>query len=439
MRPADQHRQAVTEEVAPLIRDGWLAGVSVALLHAGGTELYGFGKAGADGAAPTADTVFEIGSVTKVFTAVVLAEMVRRGQVRLDQPVAELLPAGTTVPTRDGKVITLEHLATHTSGLPRLPVGFAPKDAADPYVDFDEARLLASLKAATLERAPGVRYAYSNLGAGLLGWVLARRAGKPYEALVRELVTAPLGLSDTAITLGPAQQARFAQGHDPDGRSVPAWAFQALAGAGALRSTARDLARFLWANLGKLGPALHPALTDTHRQRHETPGVGRIGLGWQIGGKGARWHNGGTFGFHSFVAVHPERGVGVVVLASTATDVVDGLGSRLIQRLLGEPLRPLKIPPTVAVAPAVLDRYVGSYEVGPGAILAIRRDGDRLWARLTGQPELGLYAMAAHRFYYRSVKARVTFVLEGGDGPVNALRLYQGKEAHVAKRVAPSP
>ena len=196
------------------------------------------------------DTIFEIGSATKVFTSLLLADMVQRGEVALNDPVAKFLPAGVSVPERNGRQITLVDLATHTSGLPRLPANLNPKDPNNPYADYTPEQLYQFLSSYQLPRDIGAQYEYSNLGGGLLGFALARRAGMSYEALVKSRICDPLGMKDTGITLTPEMKARFAVGHDQGLARVENWDLPTLAGAGALRSTANDLLAFVSANIG---------------------------------------------------------------------------------------------------------------------------------------------------------------------------------------------
>src|SRR5258706_527568 len=213
------------------------------------------------------DRVFEIGSVTKTFTASILAAMVADGSVRLDDPVAKYLPATVRVPARNGRQITLVDLATQSSGLPRLPSNLAPPDSTNPYADYTVEQLYTFLSSYELPRDVGETYEYSNLGVGLLGHALARKAGMSYEELVRQRVLAPLGMRETAITLSPALRVRLAPGHDAEGHGVANWDLPTLARAGALRSTAVGLLTFLAANLDSSANPLARALRQTHVSR----------------------------------------------------------------------------------------------------------------------------------------------------------------------------
>ncbi|MDY0811306.1 serine hydrolase domain-containing protein [Kitasatospora purpeofusca] len=331
---------------------GQQVGAVVAGLARGTVEIRGAGRTGpgAAGGPPGPDTLFEIGSVTKVFTSLALARLTLAGTVTLDDPLADVLadalPAGVTVPAKGSEPLALRHLATHTSGLPRLPAGMLlssllSPNKPDPYAHCTADSLLAGLGRTRLRAAPGRSFRYSNLGAGLLGLALAHRAGVGYGELVRREVCEPLGLADTVLEPDPEQTARLAPGHTPGGRPVPAWHLADLAGAGGLRSTAADLAVLLQAQL--TGDAedtpLGPAIALTREVRHRVNPVAWMHLGWlghrlhsRQGGHLQIWHNGGTGGYRSFIAFDPERQVGVIVLANTRRSV-DTPAVRLLRTL----------------------------------------------------------------------------------------------------------
>jgi CubicO group peptidase (beta-lactamase class C family) len=282
------------------------------------------------GAAVTGDTVFEIGSVTKVFTALLLQEMAESGEVKLDDPIGKYLPSTVKTPTRNGRQITLLDLATQTSGLPRLPDNLAPKDQNNPYADYTVERLYDFLSRYQLSQDIGEKYEYSNLGAGLLGHVLALRAGANYETLVTRRICAPLQMNGTGIELTPELKARLAPGHDAMGMTVENWDLPTLAGAGALRSTANDLLKFLAANMGLTKSSLSNAMTATQQPRHASGFLRKIGLAWQIETvSGTIWHNGGTGGYHSYIGFKKDPPRGVVVLANSRNDI-DDIGQYLL-------------------------------------------------------------------------------------------------------------
>jgi D-alanyl-D-alanine-carboxypeptidase/D-alanyl-D-alanine-endopeptidase len=283
-------------------------------------------------------SVFEIGSISKTFTAMLLAGMARDGLVALDDPLATHLPVAPPV---KGREITLEDLATHHSGLPRLPAGLLvaamTSERRDPYARYDDATLRATIRETKPKRAPGERFVYSNYGYGLLGYALARRAGTTYAELLQQRLTGPLGLADTGLDKGP-----LTQGHGLLGRDAHAWDLAELAGAGGIRSTASDLLTYLALHApGATGP-LAEAAADT-RVRHRALGKIGIGLAWLLlpAGAGPPWskihvetimHEGGTGGFRTFAAVAPSTGTAVVVLGSSARSVTR-LGADLVQAL----------------------------------------------------------------------------------------------------------
>jgi CubicO group peptidase (beta-lactamase class C family) len=314
-----------------------LVGVAVGVCRGDRIATIARGRLGPRREAPDERSIFEIGSITKVFTATVLACMAETGEVALDDPVNRHLPEHARLPVR-GRPITLADLATHTSGLPRLPRGLVrlsfPRHRANPYAPFTVAHLEHATATTRLRRAPGGRPRYSNFGAGLLGHVLALRAGCDYETLVRARVCEPLGLADTRVHVPDADRARFADGHNRRGRPAAHWDAPALAGAGALRSTVADLLRFLQAQWAGGDNALARAIRATHVPRARQLAVEQC-LGWMaVERRGVRglWHSGGTGGFRTFAGFTPATRCGAVVLANTARSV-DAIGIDLIDAL----------------------------------------------------------------------------------------------------------
>jgi len=328
-------------------------GLVVGVVGPQGRAAHGFGETKRGGARPDGRTEFEIGSITKVFTGILLAEAVERGTVRLDQPVRELLPAGAKLPRGKDREITLLDLATHASGLPRLPP-WKYLGERDPYAAFGGQQLLEALGEAELESQPGEKSAYSNLGTGLQGYLLAQQAGLSYEQLVVRDLCEPLGMSDTRMSLDAEQSARLAAPYDPQGKDGHNWSFDALAGAGALRSTVDDMLIFAAANLGlddgalAKSPVLARALPLSHARQRAIEGGGAIGLNWHRAALPQSrqtyvWHNGGTGGYSSFLGLVPEKQVGVVVLSNVGRgagpSAIDALGIRLLEKAVTTPER----------------------------------------------------------------------------------------------------
>jgi serine-type D-Ala-D-Ala carboxypeptidase/endopeptidase len=288
----------------------------------------------AAGPQPDADTLFEIGSITKAFTGVLLADMHLRGEVSLDDPLSRHLEG--MGPAWRGREPTLLELATHRSALPNTPRPLARRELVfalgigdrDPWSDVDPARYAELLRDTSPRRPPGGRLRYSSIGFGLLGDALAAAARKPFGDLMRERVLAPLGMH--ATTLSPA--AMTIQGHSRRGKPRPPIE-DLMPAAGGIRSNVAEMASFLRACLSP-GPDLPgPALALAQRPAHRVNRRMSIGLGWLImaprGKSPLVWHNGGTWGFRSIAGFSPERDRAVVVLANTARSV-DRLGWRLL-------------------------------------------------------------------------------------------------------------
>lgn len=432
--PSDAVIRAILQQV---VENRQSSGIVVGLLDHGHPRVVAFGDARPGGPPLDGNTVFEIGSVTKVFTATVLAEMVVKGDVNLDDPVARYLPGTVQVPARGGKQITLLDLATQTSGLPRLPTNFAPKDSSNPYADYTVQQLYDFLSSYQLPREIGSAYEYSNAGMGLLGHALAHHARTSYERLVIERVLEPLGMHDTRITLTPSMRARLAQGHDDAGAPVPPWDLPTLAGAGAFRSTADDMLKFLAAALDTTRGPLAKAMALAQPARHSAgEGTGlRVGLGWHlltVAGHDVVWHNGQTGGYHSFIGVDHATGGNAVVLANSSNNI-DDIGLHVI-----DPRVPIRKPPTphteVPVDSAILDRYVGTYELAPTFSIAITREGDHLWGQATSQGKLELYAVSETEFFLRAFDASITFERDSS-GAVTGLVLHQADRDQPGRKV----
>ena len=240
-------------------------GIVVGIVDEDGSRVVSYGKMdnGTDQEV-NGDTLFDIASITKPFTGLLLQDMIERGEMKLDDPVQKYLPASVRMPTRNGKEITLLHLVTHTSGLPHIAENLNPKRVDQPFANYTVDELNTFLSGYQLTRDPGTKFEYSSLGAGLLGHVIALKAGTNYEALVVERICRPLKMDSTRITLTPELKSRFATGHNQVGEAVPSWDRETQLGGSALRSTANDLLKFLSANLGLTPSPLTPLMEKTH-------------------------------------------------------------------------------------------------------------------------------------------------------------------------------
>lgn len=343
-------KPVLDKEFAPLVAAWPEAGVVVGVLDHGERRVFAYGTA-------KTDSVFEIGSVTKTFTGLALAQMVQQHTVTLDEPVRELLPAGTVTKPSSGPEITLLDLATQRSGLPRLPDNLHPKTQSDPYADYTVNELYAYLANRGVGRPEKTEFLYSNLGFGLLGQALADKAGQSYEALIRQQITGPLEMKDTTVGLSPAQQTRLIQGYAGSHDKQHVWNLDAMAGAGALRSTVDDLLIYSAAYLhpeklpaASSGPAstLAAALHLAQQPQADVAGGLKISLAWLIRTETeVYWHDGGTGGYSSMVLFQPKRDRAIVVLyncldmAPGKLMLVDAVAANVQALMDGKPVPPL--------------------------------------------------------------------------------------------------
>jgi D-alanyl-D-alanine-carboxypeptidase/D-alanyl-D-alanine-endopeptidase len=410
-------------------------GIVVATIERGKPPKIFSAGSSASAAPLDGNTVFEIGSITKTFTSALLADMVQRGEVRLDDPVSKFLPAAVHVPQRGGKQITLLDLATQSSGLPRLPNNMSPANALNPYADYSVQQLYDFLSHYELTRDIGSQFEYSNLGVGLLGHALALRAGKSYEALLTERILEPLGMHETRITLTPEMREHLAVGHASNGTVMQNWDLPTLAGAGALRSTANDMAKFLAANLdstaGRVARALAVAHVPLRGAGSDQMKIGLVWLTLNQFGTPLVWHNGGTGGYHSFIGFDPAKGRGVIVLANISANI-DDIGMHMLDDRF--PLTVEREHKEVAVNPAILDAYVGVYELAPNFQITVTKEGNSLFAQATAQPKFQVYPESDIEFFFKVVDASIIFV-KGPTGKVDQIILHQGGASIPGRRV----
>ena len=311
----------VDSAVTPYISLQAPAGLSIGILKDGKTIFYGYGEtARGNKELPNEHTLFEIGSLSKTFTAVLLAKTVADGKAKLDDPVNKYLPDSIPLLGYDGIPVTLKTLSNHSSGLPRMPSNFQSKDLNNPYKDYHIDDLFSFYKHFMALRKAGEKYEYSNLAVGTLGVILERIYDKTYEKLFTEYICQPLGMNETREFLQKSDSLRFAKGYTEDGTYASQWDFDALAAAGAIRSTTSDLLRYAKANLGDAPPSLYKAIQLTHSITF-SEGQTKVGLGWHIikpGNDPLIFHNGQTGGFHSYLAINPSKKFAVVILSNCA-------------------------------------------------------------------------------------------------------------------------
>ena len=409
----------VVSGIERAIADGKARAAIVGLYDNGKTAITGFGQMSrGDDSVPQGDSIFEIGSISKVFTAILTQTQVNAGRLGWDETIASRLPDAEFASEAVG-AITLRELSSHTSGLPRMPDNFAPEDPLDPYSGYGREHMLAFLTALApkdLEK----KFAYSNLGAGLLGTIAAEAAGADYGEAVYENVLAPLGMTHSGTSVSEKNADRLAHGFS-EGADMPNWSgFDALAGAGAILSSADEMLMFIQRNLH--GESLRDALDPIR----EVQADGDTGLGWIINDSGddpIYWHNGGTGGYASFVSISPIAGTGVVIL-STSTDYgkITELG---FVQTSGETAEKIVVN---------LEPYPGTYQIAPGFVLTVYADGDQLFAQATGQGAFPLTPSGDNEFVFPPADIKVVFDLDDS-GNANKLALHQGGAITPAPRI----
>jgi CubicO group peptidase (beta-lactamase class C family) len=437
LRGVDLER-VLADRVAAIGDPGNSVGVVAALVDARGARVVSAGRFGQpDALAPPGAIVFEIASVTKVFTALALSDCVQRGEVALLDPVAEHLPSSVTIPQRGGRSITLADLATHTSGLPFMP---------DRPLEATAQAHFRYLAQYALPRDIGSGWDYSNLGYWLLGEALAHAAGSPFEALVTSRIIEPLRLGSTAFAPSPAMRARLAVGRDaslqPTGPISAMDGYEVVIGpAGGLCSSIDDLAKFLAAAMGLEPSPLSGAFQAMLATRRPTGEAGHEqALGWVVIAQEARttvFHDGGSLGFASALAWGPATRTGVCVLSNQVTSVAD------IARHALTPTFPLEKPTIarhveVTLPQAQLLPLVGSYRSGEG-VFAIGFDGRFLTLEAPadwGLPKLQLHAESPREFFGTVLPLRVT-VRTDSAGKVIGVLIHppRGQAAVPAERI----
>ena len=339
------------------------AGIVAAVIDQGNIEFFVCGNKSVNGNEPVSEeTVFEIGSITKVFTASVLMDMVNKGLVKLDDPI-DLYLSDVKVPQFEEKKITLRHLATHTSGLPPLPDNFDQTNLSDPYKNYTTHELYEFLNHYDLKKSPGEECSYSNLGMGLLGHVLSLVAKKSYEELVVDTICNRLDMKKTGIAFNSVMDGDVAIGHNLD-LPVGNWNFDVLAGCGAIRSNIKDMAGFLSANMGMVNTPLSEVFKECHQIQVSIPGFGGMGLGWQITDRGIICHTGGTGGFLSFIGFNPKNQKGIVLLSNSTDFFSDNL---TLGQLDPENFIPEKPIDEALSALTYLKQFEGVFETVPSA------------------------------------------------------------------------
>jgi CubicO group peptidase (beta-lactamase class C family) len=417
----------IDEIIRPAFESERTAGIVVGVAEGNSTFFIGYGSTNLRGGqTPGENTIFEIGSVTKVFTGLMLAKKVLEHKVALDDPVRKLLPAYFRIPKFGDREITLLDLSTHYSGLPRVPTNMNLESLVNPYKNYTGYKMREFLVGYQLPREPGTVWEYSNLGAGLLGYALGVKSNTPYKRMVLSEICGPLKLKDTRFRLNEEQLSRFAQGYNADLEKTAHWDFDVIAPAGGLRSTAADMLKLASAHLKNNGPLPQAMAIATRPYRKSGLPDNDMGLGWIImhkGGFDILWHNGGTGGFSSFVAINKAKNIALVVLSNTmaaTSGVVDDIAGSIMKCLLGIPYEIPKWPKEVKIDQNLLDTYTGNYDLtskgeqpssgeNEKARFTLTREANRIVFSQNRKVIYKVYPESETRFFAKLIPLTVTF------------------------------
>lgn len=429
---------AVDEYLNQGIENGKLTGIFVGHISSGGevTKITK-GTLKINGSNPvTAQSYFEIGSISKVFTATLLAQVMQEHDLSLDDKAGEYMPNGITLPRFNDQEILIRHLITHTSGLPSLPDNMFPEDASNPYADYTLPELKKYLSGTKLTRAPGSRFAYSNMGLALVGHIVESVTGIEYEQLVIDRIAKPLNMSNTAIKISAADSNRLAKGH-AQGKTVSNWDLPVFEGAGALRSTGDDMMLFLKAQMGLIKSDLWTYMKQTQKPLFEiekglNSHTDKIGMAWFYATDKDTivWHSGGTGGYRSFIGINKESGSGAVILSNSTADLSD-----LYFYLLDSRYELIKGEENISLTTDQLERFVGKYNSNRGFSFYVTNENGQLFVRLTGQSKAPVEPVADNIFVNKQVGAEFAFDTTG-EGEVTRLTLRQGGQEIPAEKVS---
>lgn len=436
-------KQWVEKVATPLVEKRVVDGLSIGYIEGDGFGIVHLGSANGAGKKPDNQTVYEIGSISKVFTGLLLADAALRDEINLHTAADVANPAGIKLPSRDGRSIKWIDLSTHRAGLPRLPGNLQSTELTNPYRDYDSTMAAAFLNSYELPRRPGESQEYSNLGASVLGYLVAQKAGKSYEQLLRERIAEPLKMTDCTVSLSGDQEKRLATPHAPFGSATSRWTFADLPGAGGIHATLRDMMRFAKAQLNPPSGPLGEAIELAWKQHSEADESGSAtGLGWMIAGDGqTRWHNGGTGGFSSALFINRELECAVIVLSNTSvTNELEPLASQLILKAAGQktPQAPEEeaeeSPEGLAIDEKLRRRLVGRYQLTPEFIFTVKDEEGRLMVTITNQPTNEVFPDSPTRWSYRGIDAAIEFKLPK-TGRARSLVLHQNGAEQTARRI----
>jgi CubicO group peptidase (beta-lactamase class C family) len=434
-KPDDDVRKTIREQVSLRIDNKFSVGTVVAFLEDGKVEYFVYGFSDTTNTVPISQkSVFEIGSISKTFTSLLMADLIKKGKLKPDDPIENYLPDSVKIPRPDGHKITFADLATHTSALPRMPDNFNPKDSTNPYVDYSVKNMYHFFKIYQFKN-PELKMNYSNLGVALLAHTLTQITGKPYEKMLQETICEPLKMKETSTL----NNSKFLTTGHAGNTPVAHWDMDVFAGAGAIRSNAEDMMQYMKAQMGMVSTKLNPAIDLTQKPlRDVSPGM-KIGMGWfirKVNQDEVITHSGGTGGYRSFAGFCRKTQRAIVIL-NNSTQSEDDLGMRFFNPKAT--IMPVK--KEIRLSNQILQTYTGNYKIKNGTELVkagkefdVILQKDVLMVRLTGEKFTAIYPESESKFFCREVEASVLFS-KNLDGKISRITLYlSGQQVSAEKQ-----
>ncbi|MBN2478680.1 MAG: beta-lactamase family protein [Parachlamydiales bacterium] len=429
--------QEIQSLIDKCIDEGHTQGMVIAIITEDGTKFYKGGRLGVNDDTPMDEyALFELGSISKIFTSLLLQQMVNCNEVKKDDFMEMYLPEGVKVPSYHGKKITLEHLSNHTAGFPYVPENFLMSDPYNPWREYNIEYVYADILGKfNLPYAPGSQYQYSNISLGLLGHVLALRANRDYEDLMYERILKPLGMEDTKYNLTPDLKKRLAKAHIRN-RQVPNWEINAFRGAGGLHSSVKDLSRFIEANLGFCDTKINDLLASAKdcRVPQDEPKLD-VGLEWNFSYRYLPeivYHGGETGGHETFVGFCPDKKIGVVVASNSAAKIAD-----IGKHILNSNWYINTYRQQANLVPMLLFQFLGNYKSQDGDKISIQLNPAGHLSTLMFQkgfyPAVKLYPSSDNDFFLKVLPLDLTFQRDENNQVNGMIINYDGNQKYLQK------
>ncbi|MDG3583785.1 serine hydrolase domain-containing protein [Galbibacter pacificus] len=369
------------------------------------------------------NTLYEIGSITKTFTSLLLAKYAVGSIISIDDEANEFLPDSIDLTDKKGVSVTLKNLSTHSSGLPRIPNNINVTDQMNPYANYTRSDMFSFLSH-YIPRNVGKKFEYSNLGAGLLGEILSISQNDTYQNLVKKKILTPLNLKNTYFKVPESQKENYAKGYLSQ-KEVPHWKFQAMAAAGGIRSTIKDLVKYGESYLKNDSP-LYKAQEYTKTVQFKDQEGQLHGLAWFINPEGIIFHGGGTGGFRTFIAIDGKHGKVVAIMTNSGSSPAEDIA----EYLMDPDKNPLDFAKEeMPITAEELMDFEGNY-INDGLNMTYNFSlvEDALHAQLNNQPEFPVYYQGESTFFYKIVKAKIVFERDENNTVVGLILYQNGQE-----------